>query len=459
MFYKIFSSAKTLIVLLCSFLLVFFIGSLFPHPDAISPVEVISPKELNEWYLGRGGELISLVRLLNLYYIFDSYLLVILTILLLINIIVCVNNRLKTLWKQTSCSLSFEEIKNHQNTIIVDNDKAEKHLQADGFTLKKKSDDNPSVKIYEKGAPVIWFSLVCHTGIVLSVFIFFATSLFVKSKAVYVYKDTPTVFNLSDHDTRWQTLLKKTGLYHAFRKEDIKYIIQLNDVRKVGYQVPRMKGLEIIDTLKVKLSTIQKSWQVKLDIKKDNGEIVEMALQPNNPASFDDMRIYLVHPTKMFEFKVNNRLVRVKSGKYFKEGGSGFVVESGTPDILLRESNDVDGERLPTVVTMNYIPDKIPFRSEKVGALQVGENIFYAGNHIEFTGFVDGCLLYFKSEQTRWFLWLFCVTSIISLFAVTFGCWYRIQLACDSNKTYLLVSAKGIWSDKEKLSIKIQNNK
>ena len=451
MLIRIFSSPKTLFIILLCIVIVAFAGSFFPHPDAINHIEKLSENQLNQWYTSRDGQYLGLVHMLGLFDIFDSRLFNFLIILLFLNTVICTCSRLSKYMKQKRRLLSCSELINHQNTIAIETANIKKKLQDSGFVLKKDNSENLNVTTYEKGIPLWWFSVILHAGIAMLIIGLLVSSLLSVNRAIYVFQDEPLVFNMNNTGEG----VNKKSATGAFENYNAQYTIQLNDLQRKGYKASRMKEMDVSEVM---LSTINKSWQAMLGIRKESGETLNLTLQPGTPARLDKLTVYLLHPAERFQFIINNRPVILKARQFFKEAGLGFIIESPGPVTLLKDSYSDIGSNVPKVATINHIPDVIPYRKDVAGELKVGEKLSFKGNQFEFVKFKEGCLLYFKYDPTKWLLWLVFIIILIGLFGVVFGKNYRIHFACEDNTSYLLISLKGIWTDKNDLLRKLEIN-
>src|SRR4030067_41331 len=186
MLYRIFSSLKTSVYILCFMCLVFLIGTVFPQGEDIDK------------YIKAGGKYVAIVRAFDFLDIFVSPLFVFITIILLTNLAVCLYDRLNIFLKIKRKPIGFERLKMHPNVVIFEKnppspplrvmtfDKGGKggfdiegRLRKIGFKLKAEAQDAgfPQVKIYEKGLQHWWPSWFYHAGTIRAIIGFFLTAL------------------------------------------------------------------------------------------------------------------------------------------------------------------------------------------------------------------------------------------------------------------------------------------
>ncbi|RJQ14994.1 MAG: hypothetical protein C4560_11135 [Nitrospiraceae bacterium] len=457
---KLFSSVKTAVFLLFSLVIILVLGTIFFQEH--------NNKENTVKRLFSGSD--SVMPVFN---IFDSvvfFLFIVVIILLIVSLTVCSFNRYKAFRKKGE--ISFEEFRNYQGVIALKSDKVDQLLKEEGFTPNKQK-DNSIIKTYEKGVSLSWVSWFYHIGVILAILGFLAAGLFTKEVFPFLYEGKPEIVSFETKKTKFEDFLGKIGFNHA-GKEDARYTIKLKEITKETYKVPLIKfpddkikrfllgtGLQKIEYLKDNFSYVQKRWLARLEITNNkNDDILDVVMQPNEPLEIDDISVYLIEPSASLKFNVADETVNIKSGELFqvKNFEGKFVVDYPKhPEIVFRKDNTIieNNKGLLPPMSLYYIPPALPQKKEKIGDIRLGEAVLFKGAPVRLLEYNRTCLFGFKKDPGFVFISFACGFIVIGLFVISFGSWYRVQLAVDNGTTYVLINTKGVRADRKRLLQKL----
>lgn len=457
MLYRLFSSLKTSVFILSFMCLLFLIGTIFPQGRDI------------EEYIKAGGKYVTLVKALNLLDLFVSPLFLFITALLLINLAVCLYDRLKVFLKLKRRPIDFERLKNHPNVVVFEDTDVEEKLKRIGFKFKKALDtEYPNVKIFEKGLPYWWLSWFYHAGIILAIFGFFLTALFAFEKGVVLYPNKPEKISLYSKETRWNQFLKNLGKGLPEERKEDEYILTLKEFRTEYYQVLKVDypediverlalgiGIKKIEPSKKGFSYMPKMWLTRLDIKKPDGEILNAELWVNKPFRTGSLTLYQMGYEQKVKLSVKGELLEVNVREPFKVKDIKGKFILGTLKLGTLFKRDGTREKITPLTTVYYISDKDPYKPEALGDLYLSESLQAKGVVFEFKDYKEASYLSYRKDPGVWLVEFASLFVFIGLFIRSFGAWYRVQYAVEDKTAYILISTRGILADKDRVIKKL----
>jgi len=472
MLYRLFSSLKTSVFILAFMGLIFLIGTIFPQGNDIDD------------YMKAGGRYVALVRVMGFLDIFMSPLFIFTTGILLMNLAVCLYDRLKIFLKVKRKPMDFERLKAHPNVSTFEKADIEDRLKSIGFKLKSGGSGYPSVKIFEKGLQYWWLSWFYHVGIILAVSGFFLTALFAVEKAVILYPDKPETISLYSKETRWNQFLINLGRELPDKSKDDEYVFTLKEFRTEYYQglridYPKDKaerlalgiGIKEIEPSKKGFSYMPKMWLTRLDVKRPDGRILDAELWVNRPFRTGGLTLYqmgyeqkaklLVHPDRKktllgLSEGGKSEMLDIEARKPFevKELKGKFAIGSLKLGTLFKK--DGTTEKIKPVTTVYYIPEDNIYKREVLGELQLGSSLEAKGTVFEFKDYEEASYLSYRKDPGVWLVGLACLFVFIGLFVRSLGAWYRVQYAVEGNTACVLISTRGILADKDRIVKKLK---
>ncbi len=465
MLYRLFSSLKTSVIILALMCLLFLIGTIFPQGSDI------------EQYIEAGGKYVAVVRALDFLDIFMSPAFIFITGILVVNLAVCLYDRLRLFLRIKRKPIDFENLKTHPNVAVFEDSGITDRLARTGFRLKAKAPDgwHTGVKIYEKGLQYWWLSWFYHVGIILAIAGFFLTALFAVEEAVILYHDKPETISLYSRDTRWNEFLTGLNIDMPEESRDEEYVLTLKEFRTEYYQglkidYPKDKierlllgiGVNKIEPSKKGFSYMPKMWLTRLEVKKPDGEVLDAELWVNKPFRTGALTLYQMGYEQKVELKVfrsdgaEGEVIDVEARVPFKvtnvEGK--FVLGSLKLGKLFRRNSGI--ETITPVTTLYYIPDENPSEREVIGDLEIGTDLKAKGVTFEFTDYKEASYLSYRKDPGVWLVGLACLFVFLGLFVRSLGAWYRVQCAVESNTAYVLISTRGILADKRRIIKKLK---
>lgn len=474
MLYRLFSSLKASVFILSFMCLVFLMGTIFPQGKDI------------EDYIKAGGKYGAIVRALNFLDIFTSPLFIFITVILLINLAVCLYDRLKIFLKVRRKPIDFEKLKTHPNVVTLEKADIEERLKRSGFKLKIDTQDAgyPRVKVFEKGLQYWWLSWFYHVGIILAIFGFFLTALFAFEKDVVLYPDKPKTISLYSKETRWNKFLKNMGIELPEERREDEYVLTLEEFRTEYYQGLRIDypedkferlalgiGIKKIEPSKKGFSYMPKMWLTRLDVKRPNGKALDAELWVNKPFRTGGLTLYqmgyeqkvklFVNPirkkaTPGLSNGVNGEIIEVEARVPFqaKDIKGKFVLGSLKLGTLFKK--DGTTEKIVPFTTVYYISEENPYKPEALGELRLHESLNAKGAVFKFRDYEEASYLSYRKDPGVWLVGFACLFVFLGLFVRSLGVWYRVQYAVEDKTAHVLLSTRGILADKDRIIKKLQ---
>ena len=439
--------------------LVFLIGTVFPQGEDIDK------------YIKAGGKYVVIVRAFDFLDIFISPLFVFITIILLINLAVCLYDRLKVFLKIKRKPIGFERLKTHPNVITSEKADIEERLKEIGFKLKAEAQDAgfPRVKIYEKGLQYWWLSWFYHVGIILAIIGFFLTALSAFEKDVTLYPGKPVTISLYSKETRWNKFLKEMGREISEERKEDEYTFTLKEFKTDYYQglkidYPKDKlarlalgiGIKRIEPSKEGFSYMPKMWLTSLDVKKSDGRLLDAKLWVNKPFRTGALTLYQMGYEQKTKVSVNGEVLEVENRVPFQVKGIEGKFVLGQLKLGTLFKKDGTKEKINPVTTVYYISDKNPYETEAIGEISYGRNLNVKGLIFEFKDYEEASSLSYRKDPGVWLVGLASLFVFLGLSVRSFGAWYRVQYAVEDRTAYILISTRGILADKDRVVTRLR---
>lgn len=437
---------------------IFLVGTIFPQGENIDD------------YIEAGGKYVAIVRAFDFLDIFSSPLFMIATAVLILNLVICLYDRLKIFLRIRRKPLNFQTLKNHPNVMTFIGNNIEDRLRKTGFRLKvrSKGTTEPGVQIYEKGLPFWLLSWLYHVGIILAILGFFVTYLFAFEEAVVLYKDKPVKISLYSKETRWNKFFGNTEAESGIREAADEFALTLKDFRTEYYQglkidYPRKKyerfmmgiGLRKTEPVAKKFSYMPKMWFTSLEVERPDGKVIDAALWVNSPFRTGSLTLYQMGYEQKAELSVGDEIKEVEARVPFQiEGVSGeFALGPIKLGTLFRRDGTI--EKITPETTVYYIPEENPSEREVIDNLVLGKSIKAKGKSLEFRDYTEGSYLSYRKDPGVWVVGLACLFVFLGLFIRSLGAWYRVQYACEKKTAYVLISSRGILADRDRIIKKL----
>lgn len=458
MLYRFFSSLRTSVYILAFLCVLFLIGTIFPQGQNIDD------------YIEAGGKYVTVVQALDFLDIFMSPLFLAATALLLLNLAVCLYDRLNIYLKIRRRPMDFQTLKQHAKVVTVSSDDLTHTLEKIGFTLKGESEDaaHPGVKIFEKGVPFWWLSWFYHLGIIFAITGFFLTSLFAFEKDIPLYPGEPQTISLYSADTRWNRFREWLGLTGTQQHEGNSYELSLEEFRTEYYQwlkidYPKGKlerlalgaGITKVKPSQKRFSYMPKMWLTRLNVKRPDGTVLPAEVRVNRPFRTGGLTLYQMGYEQMITLSVGGEEREVEARLPFTVEGTEGKFALGSLKLGTLFKRDGSTENITPVTSLYHISDESASAKELIGELALGGRLDAQGVTFEFRDFREGSYLSFRKDPGVWLVGLACLFVFLGLFVRCLGAWYRIQYACENKTSYVLVSTRGILADRDRIIRKL----
>ncbi len=468
MLYKFFSSLRTSVYIIIVMSLIFLAGTIFPQGEKI------------EDYIKAGGKYVSFVRALDFLDIFMSPLFIISTVFLIVNLSVCLYDRLKIYLKIKRKPVEFESLKINPNVVTFKHTFSsapstdidiEKRLRNIGFKLKAEIQNypHPAVKIFEKGLPFWWLSWFYHIGIILAIAGFFLTALFAFENYIVLYPGKPDTISLRSSKTRWNQYVRKFGMKVREETAEDKYLLTLKEFRteyyqglKIDYPKEKMEkfklgvGLKKLEPSTKGFSYMPRMWLTHLDVKKPDGEILDARLWVNKPFRTGALTLYQMGYEQKVNLLVNGEEIIAEARVPFQIKdikGKFFVDHLKTGTLFKKDGSE---EKITPLTTLYYTPEDKPSEKEALGEIRLSERLKAKDVVFEFKAYEEGSVLSYRKDPGVWLVGFACLFVFLGLFVRSLGAWYRIQCAVENDTAYVLISTRGILADKDRIIGKLE---
>jgi hypothetical protein len=489
MLYRFFSSLKTSVFILSLMCLVFLIGTIFPQGGDI------------EDYREAGGKYITVVEMFDFLDIFMSPLFLCVIGLLVLNLAVCLYDRLRIFLRRIRKPIDFERLKNHPNIEAIPNIDIDDALERIGFIKKAETMDSKhagleaerkygqhaltrGVRVYEKGLRYWWLSWFYHVGIILAVFGFFLTALFAFEKDVVLYPGRPEAISLYSKETRWNAFLARIGWQVPEKQESETYVVTLKEFRTEYYQGLRIDypkdtlerlavglGVKKIRPSKKGFSYMPKMWLTRFQAEKPDGSIIDAELWVNRPFRTGGLTLYQMgyeqkvtlsikpagkNPPHEPLTTVQGKVIEAEARVPFQvKGAKGkFVLGSLKLGTLFRK--DGTTENITPVTTVYYIPEESPSEREMLGKISLGGMLWAKDLEFAFQDFQEGSYLSYRKDPGVLLVGLASLFVFLGLFVRSLGAWYKVQCTVDNSIAYILISTRGILADRDRILRKLK---
>jgi cytochrome c biogenesis protein ResB len=441
--------------------LLYLIGTIFPQGSNI------------EDYIKAGGKYVPLVRALGFLNISFSPLFLIATGVLIINLAVCLYDRLKLFLRIKRRPMEFDRLKNHPGAVIITQVNAEEKLKNYGFSLKAVNEgvENRKVKLYEKGLPYWWLSWFYHVGIIIAIFGFFLTALFAFEKEIVLYPDEPVTISLYSKDTRWNVLLKKIGIINIEPHKNDEYTLMLKDFTTEYYQVLNIEypekplerlylglGLKKIKPSEKGFSYMPKKWHTRLELTRPDGRIIDADIFVNKPFRTGTLTLYQMGYEQKVTLSVNGEDREIEARVPFQVKGvkGRFAIGSLKLGTLYKKDGKV--ETIIPAAKLYYFTEKGHSRPEMIGRLLLGKSLQAKGINFLFKDYREGSYLSYRKDPGVWVVGIASLFVFVGLCVRSLGAWYRVQVGVEHNTSYVVISTRGILADRDRV-IKMLKNK
>ncbi|MBI5196153.1 MAG: cytochrome c biogenesis protein ResB [Nitrospirae bacterium] len=456
MLYRLFSSLKTSVYILAVMCLVFIIGTIFPQGRDI------------EDYIKAGGKYVSVVSAMDFLDVFVSPLFIFVAGMLLINLAVCLYDRLRIFLRIKRKPIDFSELKANPKVVVIESADIDEQLKKAGFKLKAEGEGGP-VKIFEKGLQYWWLSWFYHVGIILAILGFFLTALFAFEKDIILSQGKPETISLYSKETKWNKYLEKAGMKIPGEKKSDEYVLTLKEFKTEYYQglkfdypkgaAERFKvgvGVKKIEPAKKDFSYMPKLWLTHLDVKKPDGQILDAKLWVNKPFRTGGLTLYQMGYEQKVKLSVNGKPLDVEARVPFEVKGvkGNFVL--GTLKLGTLYKKDGTKENIIPQASVYYMPEKNQSQKDDLGTLILGKNLKGKNVNFKMKDYKETSALSYRNDPGVWLVGLACLFVFIGLFVRSLGAWYRVQCSVEGNKSYLLISTRGILADRERIIRRLQ---
>lgn len=454
MLYRIFSSIRTSVYILAVMCLFFLAGTIFPQGEKI------------EDYVKAGGKYIVLVRALDLLDIYSSPLFLAVVLLLLLNLSLCLYDRLKLFLRSRRTPPDFQTLKKHPLVVMFHDKNTGNRLRQAGFRLKSETTGStgPGVSIYEKGIPYWWLSWFYHVGIILAIAGFFITALFAFEKDVVLYPEKTETISLSSRDTRWNRMRQWIGSGAADAAEADAYQLSLTAFSteyyqglNVDYPKDRLKRLKVglglirLTPSESGFSYMPKMWRTILEVRKPDGDILDAEIRVNKPFRSGTLTLYQMGYEQKVQLSVNGQPRELEARVPFSvEGFAGkFVTGTVRTGRLFRK--DGTEEQISLQTELYFIPEDTSLPKEELGQLLLDSPLEAKQAVFVMTGLVEGSYLSYRKDPGVWVVGFACLFVFVGLILRSMGGFYRVQCAFEKKDAYVLISSRGILADRDRI--------
>ncbi len=453
MIYRIFSSIKTSVWLLSAMTVLYVLGTVFPQGA-----------ELDD-YIKQGGRFVTAVRLFDLLNIFKSPLFILLTLLLSLNLLICIFDRYRRMRKRAEL-IPVQAMLKAGNTFKLDGEisveEVEDRLLRSGFKL---IDSSETVRVFGKGVSYWWLSWAYHIGMVLAITGCFVTFFTAFEDEVTLWPEKQERISLYSPDTRINRLKKRLGMRVKDKDPSKEFIIKLKEFRTDYYQMLNIDypkealsrisialGYERIG-LKKEKKLYPKHYVTSFTIRTPEGKEIEAETRVNKPFRTKGLTLYQMGFDQRVTLVVNGKKREVEIYKPFElnplEGR--YLLKSVEHGRVYRKDGSSD-EQPPRVGLFRI---KKQGKPEEVKLLYKDRPEDISGVTIVFKDFKEASLLSYRVDPGVWIIGLAALFVFIGLSVRVYGWWYRVRVFQSHSRVYVNISTRGLLANKEKLLFRL----
>ncbi len=453
MIYRIFSSIKTSVWLLGAMTACYVLGTVFPQGADIDK------------YIASGGRFVGAVKLLGLLNFFQSPLFLALTILLVLNLTVCIFDRYQRM-KRRSELLGVESLLRAKNTFpitgIRDISMLEDQLLGQGFRLIDSSED---MRVFGRGLPYWWLSWGYHIGMVLAIMGCFVTFFTAFEGEVTLWPEKEQRLSLYSPDTRVNRLKKKLGFKVKQQDPEKEFTLKLREFRTDYYQTLRIKypknhlsrlalaaGYSKIG-LDKQQGLYPKRYLTSFIIKTPDGKEIEATTMVNHPFRTGGLTLYQMGYDQRITLVINGKEKEVEIFKPFEiEGLKGKFMLKAVQHGRVFRKDGTTSEQKPRVELFRV---KKFSRPESITMLYMDNAEDVQGVMIAFKDFKEASVLSYRVDPGVWIIGIAALFVFIGLCARVYGRFYRIRIFERQGRVFINISTRGLLADKDKVLTKI----
>ncbi len=446
--YNIFSSLKTSVWILAGMSVFYVLGTIFPQGSDI------------EDYVRAGGKYIFIVKTFSLLTIFTSPLFLVLSLILSINLLICIYDRFRTM-KLKSKSLPVESIVNNPNLIELGGaenmESALGRLEKMRFRLIEKGE---RYFVYGKGLPYWWLSWIYHLGIVVAIIGFLLTALMSFENEATLYKGKPEKISLYSPDTRLNKFLKETGV-NAGKDSSKEYSVSLKEFKTEYYQSLKFEyPKEKLSRLKIGLGfkpieaattggLSPKMWKTAIEIKTPDETIKDASLWVNHPFRYKGLTLYQMGFEQKMNMVSGGKTTEIKSMEPFEITGikGKFTASSVRTGKVFKKDGTEDDIRPFFLLSYTGENDQ----KEKLGEIYLGGTVSVKGKSVLFKDLEEGSALSYRVDPGVPLIGVSTLLVFIGLLLRSFGYWYRVYIIIKGGSLFALISTRGLFANKDRV--------
>jgi|Deesub1362B_J571_1020462.scaffolds.fasta_scaffold00080_30 hypothetical protein len=452
-FYKTLSSLKTSLWILGAMSICYILGTIFPQG-----VDLDS-------YVKAGGRYIWLVKQLNLLNIFISPLFIFLTLLLCLNLLVCILTRLVKFRKRSEI-VPLQTASDQKMLIPIPEGLSLEGLQDKLNNAKFKLIEAEDTQyVYGKGLPFWWLSWIYHLGMIMAIAGFFITALTAHEGELTLWKDKEIEFSLYDPNTRLNRFLKRIGLSVGEERKDKAYKIKLKEFRTEYYQTldfeypesPLSRLAIGLGFSKIKPSEHKglspKMWYTSFVLTTPEGKTIEASTMVNHPFRTDGLTLYQMGYEQRISLRVENKEIEIEIFKPFKIKGleGRFLARTVKHGKVLKKNGKTE-ELEPQFILYQIQNGK----KKKLANLIMGKETEVLGKRLLFIDFEEASVLSYRVDKGVPLIGIATLLVFVGLVMRTYGNFYRVRIYNIKGKLFLSVSTRGLLADRKKVLKKLE---
>ncbi len=444
--YRTLSSLKTSVWVMGALGVWYLLGTLFPQG-----VEF-------EKYRAAGGKYLFVVKALGLLNVFSSPVFIILSILLLVNISVCIYVRIKG---QLRSRLRWPEQQiMFASKYSIGLDSAERfyrYLDSRGFRCLYEDETQ---KVLQKGLPAWWGSWAFHIGMAIAILGFFLTFLAAHESDITLYPDKPVEFSLYSPETRWNRFLKSIGFSVPEKMPEKTYKITLKEFKttyqeKLALDYPKAVparmaiGLGLVDLRANKEpEPYPFQYETSFVIKAPDGKEQEATLSVNHPYRQGPLTLYQMGYEQKVTLQIGRTTLEVEPYRAFQvKGLKGKFLLYGIKWGKMKKKDSSE---------VNLTPQAWLYRittkgREKLTLLKKGQWQRIEGKRWTIKEFKEASVLSYRVDRGVPLATAGVLLSMAGLLWRVYGRFYRLRLLEYQGKLYIHITAKGLLADSTRL--------
>ncbi len=430
--------------------LCYILGTIFPQGTGF------------EEYSRAGGRYLSLVKGLSLLEIFTSPLFLALSLLLCLNLFICIFERLRKLRTRREL-LNYNAL--IKNPGIVDIGPAKKFPEIEMVLTDmglRMIDADERQYVFGKGAPYWWLSWIYHLGIIVAIAGFLLTALTAHEHILTLWPGKTEKLSLYSPETRLNRYKKLLDYKVPDEIPGREFSVTLKKFSTEYYQSLRFDypgdwisrlsmglGWKSIKPAR-ETGLSPKMWKTEFTIRTPDGRTIDAEAWVNHPFRFRGLTLYQMGYDQRMTLEVEGKKMGVEVFQPFEAPGieGKFIARTVKHGRVHRKDGSVDTIK-PRFDLLYQPPGRK--KKEPLGTVYLEVPTGIKGKVFTFRNLREASVLSYRIDLGVPVIAVSTLLVFLGLVFRSYGYWYRVRIVQKDSRLLMAVSTRGLLANKEKV--------